>query len=148
MAIPALIGLGLGAYGAWQGGKQQKKANDFNDRALAMSEAQFAERAPFRQFALQGLRQLGPRDTSSLFADAGNPFAAARDYTQDFGAQSFSPMVTAPAGVPGGSAPPGLPDMVMANGRRAPVGAGMAAGGDPRRAAQMQALLAMIRGGR
>lgn len=91
MALPALIGLGLGAYGAYQGAKQQRKADQLNDRSLAMSEEQYADRAPFRQYATQGLSQLGARDSSGIFGDPGNPYAAARDYTTDMGAQQFTP---------------------------------------------------------
>jgi hypothetical protein len=79
MALQALIGLGLGAYGAYQGRKQEKKAQGMSDRALAQREYEYNQRAPMRRQGMQALGQVeAPMDLGNLGFNSANPFAAAR----------------------------------------------------------------------
>lgn len=77
--IGALIGLGMGAYGAYQGAKNNKKANDLNERAMRQRELEYNQRAPMRRQGMQALGQVeAPIDMGTIGYNAANPFAAAR----------------------------------------------------------------------
>lgn len=77
------LGVGLGLFGAYQGHKEQKKANQLSQRALDTTQQQYDANAPFRNL---GRQQLGHAeqayDMGNLGYNPTNPFAAARGPTQ------------------------------------------------------------------
>lgn len=71
--------LGTGIFGAISGHKQQKKADQLQQRALDQSQQQYDARAPFRNL---GMQQLGHAEQAYDMGHLGyndqNPFAKAR----------------------------------------------------------------------
>lgn len=77
--IDDLIGIGTGIYGAVQAGKQAKRQQQFQDKALGFAEAQYNERAPLRKLGMTQLGQIeSPMDLGNLGYNSANPFQAAR----------------------------------------------------------------------
>lgn len=74
-----IIGGGLSLLGLNQGQKEQKKANQMQERALQQSEREYTERAPMRRLGMQALGQIErPMDLGNLGFNPSNPYAAAR----------------------------------------------------------------------
>lgn len=95
-----LLPTAIGGYDAIQRGREGARARDLEDEGLALSREQWAERAPFRQYALSGLQALGtPQQTQVLFQDLGNPYSAtfAEMHGRDLGAEL---MPQAPSAAP------------------------------------------------
>lgn len=94
MAWTALIPLGASLISGIMGASKAKKADKAAKDALTFKQRQYAERAPFRQYALQGLGQMGkPIDSSFIFQNKANPFSRGRDFSRDLGAEMRAPMV-------------------------------------------------------
>jgi hypothetical protein len=119
-----LIPTAIGGYDAVQRGKEGARARNLEDEGLALAREQWADRAPFRNYALQGLQALGtPLQTGSLFRDMGNPYSAtyADMHGQDLGAQLMpqnTPAAPAPAPSPVANGGPMTPDQVADAQRR------------------------------
>jgi hypothetical protein len=67
--------LALGAVSAYQGAKQQGRADDYMDASLDFAREQYADRQPFRDAAQRELAA-PPADLSWMGADQGNPYGA------------------------------------------------------------------------
>lgn len=136
--------------------RQEERSNALGDRAIALAERQYDETGPLRQ-AFMG-NALGPMPTppnlSEVFADQGNPFAAAMSPVTlsglqgaPFGAPEWGMPVgsmTDPTG--GGGSPGGAPDDGGTARRRPPPPAappGGVGGGDPQRDPRGDAPLAI-----
>lgn len=100
MGAKDLIGLGIGAYNAYQGSKAQGKADKLTQQALDMAMQQYADRLPFRNQALAMMGQI--EGDTGLPADfginTGNPYARQRVNTA---MQGLTPLTgTTRRGVP------------------------------------------------
>lgn len=69
---PELI---LGAASAFQGSREQARANEMQKRALQLAEQPWNETAALRQQSLEGMMNPQAPDLSSLYAGSSNPFA-------------------------------------------------------------------------
>jgi hypothetical protein len=93
-----LVPTAIGGYDAVQRGREGARARDLEDQGIALEREQWADRKPFRDYALSGLQALGtPMQTGALFRDMGNPYSAtfADMHGQDIGA-SLAPQMPAP----------------------------------------------------
>jgi hypothetical protein len=74
-ALPIAVSL----FSGLRGNQEEKKANDYNQRALDQAEYDYNSRAPLRRQGMQALGQVeGAMDLGNIGFNAANPFAAAR----------------------------------------------------------------------
>lgn len=66
--------LALGAWSAYEGHKGDQRAQELQDRALALAEQRDRELSPLRMAALQRIQGGIPRPDLSYLEDAGNPY--------------------------------------------------------------------------
>lgn len=77
--LPALLGIGMAAAGAYQGVTQGQKADAMNKKATQQKELEYFQRAPMRRQGMQALGQVeAPITLGNLGYNPSNPFAAAR----------------------------------------------------------------------
>ena len=92
--MPAwLLPAAIAAYGAYQSAKEGGKADEREDRAVALAEKAYAERQPLRDSFIQGVQQPLPQapDLGSVFADPSNPFFQGGFVPPQIPSPSFSP---------------------------------------------------------
>jgi len=71
--------IGSSLLGARSASKDQKRANQLQDRAIQSAESQYNERAPLRKLGMTQLGQVeAPMNLGNLGFNGSNPFAAAR----------------------------------------------------------------------